>query len=86
MQQRGDTLKSIFAAMFKRIPVDRIFRFLDETSSWADNTLFIAAMPPRPFLQALYEQALSALLATLKIKTAQRRLRAHLTAWLRLNT
>ncbi len=86
MQRRGDTIKSIFTAMFKRNPGDRIFRFLDETSSLADDALLIAAMPPRPFVQALYEQALSALLAWLKVKTAQRRLRAHLAAWLRLNT
>jgi lycopene beta-cyclase len=57
MRRRGDTIKSIFAVMFQRNPVTRVFRFLDETASAADTALLIANMPPRPFLRALGERA-----------------------------
>ena len=52
MRERGATIQSIFAIMFRRNPVSRIFRFLDEASSVVDTALIIANMPPRPFLQA----------------------------------
>jgi lycopene beta-cyclase len=63
MHRRGDTIKSIFAVMFKRNPVTCVLRFLDETSSVADTALLIANMPPRPFLQALYERSVPAMRA-----------------------
>jgi len=77
MRRRGDTIKSIFAVMFKRNPSARVFRFLDETASAADIALLIANMPPHPFLRALGERALLAIRSTvasevLKIKAAQR--------------
>jgi lycopene beta-cyclase len=37
MRRRGDTIPSIFAVMFKRNPITRVFRFLDETASAADT-------------------------------------------------
>lgn len=66
MRDRGVLIQSIFAAMFRRNPVARIFRFLDETASVADVALFIAHMPPRPFLQALYEHGTEEIQAALK--------------------
>jgi lycopene beta-cyclase len=87
MRERGATIQSIFGVLFRRNPVRRIFRFLDEASSIADTALIIANMPPRPFLQALYEyganEIRSALnTAALKIKASHRQFRA----WRRENS
>ncbi len=54
MSRHGEMLQAIFATMFKRNPIDRVFRFLDETASVRDNIALIASMPPRPFLAALF--------------------------------
>jgi lycopene beta-cyclase len=86
MRERGATTKSIFGVLFRRNPVGRIFRFLDETSSVADTALIIANMPPRPFLQALFEhgadETRTALNdAAIKIKASHR----QFMAWRREN-
>lgn len=83
MRERGATMRSIFTTMFQRNPVGRIFRFLDESASALDVLLFIAHMPPRPFLQALYEYGAEALRhglhdAMLKIKAGHRQFRGRL--------
>jgi len=77
MRERGATVRSIFTTMFQRNPVARIFRFLDESASAVDVVLFIAHMPPRPFLQALYDHSAEAIQsglskARLKIKANYR--------------
>ncbi len=87
MRERGTTIKSIFGVLFRRNPASRIFRFLDEASSVAETALIIANMPPRPFLQALYEYGVeeirSALnTAAIKIKASHRQFRA----WRRENS
>lgn len=53
MTEGGDQLAAIFSAMFNRNPIERIFRFLDETASPAENLALMASVPPPPFLQAL---------------------------------
>lgn len=87
MRERGATIKSIFGVLFRRNPVGRIFRFLDETSSVADTALIIANMPPGPFLQALYEYGASEIRSALntvviKIKASHR----QIVAWRRENS
>lgn len=52
MQHHGDEISAIFTEMFKRNPIDRVLRFLDERSNALDNLLLIASLPPRRFIQA----------------------------------
>jgi lycopene beta-cyclase len=53
MQRHGDEIKPIFTALFKHNPITRVFRFLDEEASLAENALLIASLPPHLFLQAM---------------------------------
>jgi lycopene beta-cyclase len=55
MQRHGDEIKPIFTALFKNNPIERVLRFLDEEASPAENSLLIASLPPRLFLQALFQ-------------------------------
>ncbi|MFN8596793.1 MAG: lycopene cyclase family protein [Anaerolineae bacterium] len=87
MREQGATLQAIFVTMFQRNPAARIFRFLDETAAIADVALFIAHMPPRPFLQALYEHGIERIQIAsnniaLKIKASHR----QVGAWRRENS
>ncbi|NMB86725.1 MAG: Lycopene cyclase [Chloroflexi bacterium] len=52
MQHSGDAMQLIFTHLFRRNPIQRIFRFLDEESSFAEDLRLIASLPPLPFLQA----------------------------------
>jgi lycopene beta-cyclase len=54
MTHHPDDLKPIFTIMFKRNPIQRIFRFLDETATLSEEVRFIASLPPWRFLQALF--------------------------------
>lgn len=54
MTHYPDDLKPIFTIMFKHNPIQRIFRFLDETATLSDEVRFIASLPPWRFLQALF--------------------------------
>ena len=53
MQRRGETTRDIFRQLFARNPVDRIFRFLDETTSWADNLRVMNSVAPGPFVRSI---------------------------------
>jgi lycopene beta-cyclase len=54
MTHHPDDLKPIFTLMFKNNPIQRIFRFLDETVPLPEEARFIASLPPWRFLQALF--------------------------------
>ena len=54
MTHHPDDLKPIFTIMFKHNPIQRIFRFLDETATFPEEVRFIASLPPWRFLQALW--------------------------------
>jgi lycopene beta-cyclase len=54
MTHYPDDLKPIFTLMFKHNPIQRVFRFLDETASLNEEVRFIASLPPWRFLQALF--------------------------------
>jgi len=54
MTHHPDDLKPIFTLMFRNNPVQRIFRFLDETTFLQEEVRFIASLPPWRFLQALF--------------------------------
>ncbi len=53
MQRRGETTRDIFRQLFERNPVERIFRFLDETTSWADNLRVMNSVAPGPFMRSI---------------------------------
>jgi len=53
MQRRGETTRDVFRQLFERNPVERIFRFLDETTSWADNLRVMNSVAPGPFLRSI---------------------------------
>lgn len=55
MAHHGDQIKPIFTALFKNNPITRVLRFLDEQGSPAENLLLIATLPPKLFLQALFQ-------------------------------
>jgi lycopene beta-cyclase len=57
MAQHGEQIKPIFTAMFKHNSIERIFRFLDEVGPWWENLLLIRSLPPRLFLQALFQMS-----------------------------
>ena len=54
MTHHPDDLKPIFTLMFRNNPIQRIFRFLDETASLNEEMRFIFSLPPWRFLQALF--------------------------------
>jgi lycopene beta-cyclase len=53
MRRHGEEIGPIFAAMFTRNPIERVFRFLDETATPAEVTALIATLPPWRFMEAL---------------------------------
>jgi lycopene beta-cyclase len=59
LYRHGGAMKGIFLQLFRRNPIRRILRFLDERSSWWEDLLLIASLPPAPFLQALLKRVLT---------------------------
>jgi lycopene beta-cyclase len=53
MTHHAERIEPIFTALFKRIPIERIFRFLDEVASLWENILMMPSLPPQLLLQAL---------------------------------
>lgn len=53
MQRRGESTRDIFRQLFERNPVERIFRFLDETTSWADNLRVMNSVSSGPFMRSI---------------------------------
>ncbi|RZK21531.1 MAG: lycopene cyclase [Hymenobacter sp.] len=53
MQRRGETTRDIFTRLFQHNPVERILRFLDEKTSWADNLRIMNSVSAGPFLYSI---------------------------------
>jgi lycopene beta-cyclase len=53
MKRHGESTRDIFRQLFERNPVERIFRFLDETTSWADNFRVMNSVSPGPFMRSI---------------------------------
>lgn len=53
MQRRGETTRDLFAQLFQRNPVERVLRFLDEKTSWADNLRIMNSVSAGPFLYSI---------------------------------
>ncbi|NJN15272.1 MAG: Lycopene cyclase [Oscillochloris sp.] len=51
MDHYGADLKPVFATLFERNPIQRIFRFLDEEGTPLENVQLIATLPPWQFIQ-----------------------------------
>lgn len=58
MSRRGAHMKDLFVQLFENNPIERVFRFLDETASPAENLALMASLPSGPFLQALASKVL----------------------------
>jgi lycopene beta-cyclase len=53
MQRRGETTRDLFAQLFRRNPVERVLRFLDEKTSWADNLRIMNSVSAGPFMYSI---------------------------------
>jgi lycopene beta-cyclase len=54
MQRQGETMRDIFTQLFARNPVARIFRFLDEKTSWAENFRLMSSVSAGPFMRSIW--------------------------------
>ena len=55
MTHHAERIEPILTSLFKRNPVDRIFRFLDEVSSPGENLLMMPSLPPQLLSQAFLQ-------------------------------
>lgn len=53
MQRQGERTRDIFTELFQRNPVERIFDFLDERTSWKENFQIMNSVTPWPFLRSI---------------------------------
>ena len=53
MQRQGETTRDLFAQLFQRNPVERVLRFLDEKTNWADNLRIMNSVSAGPFLRSI---------------------------------
>jgi lycopene beta-cyclase len=53
MQRRGESTRDIFRELFERNPVERIFRFLDEQTTWAENLQVMNSVTAGPFMRSI---------------------------------
>ncbi|RSK42705.1 lycopene cyclase family protein [Hymenobacter perfusus] len=54
MQRQGEQTSRIFTELFRRNPVERIFDFLDERTSWVGNFQIMNSVTPWPFLRSIW--------------------------------
>jgi lycopene beta-cyclase len=52
MYGRGDEMGEFFTQMFRRNPIQRIFRFLNEENTWTEDMHLLSSLPVWPFLIA----------------------------------
>jgi lycopene beta-cyclase len=55
MARHGKQAKPIFTTMFQNNPIERILRFLDETTSPGENLAMMASLPAWLFVRAWFE-------------------------------
>lgn len=53
MQRQGHKVRDVFRQLFERNPVQRIFRFLDEETTWGENLQIMNSVTPWPFLRSI---------------------------------
>jgi lycopene beta-cyclase len=54
LTQPGDLGARTFTALFRKNPIQRIFRFLDEETTWAEDLQVMASVPWVPFVKAWF--------------------------------
>ena len=54
MQRHGERSRIIFTELFDRNPIERIFRFLDERTTWWENLQVMNSVTPWPFLRSIW--------------------------------
>lgn len=52
LYRRGDLGKRVFTDLFRKNPITRIFRFLDEEGGGRENLRLMASVPSEPFVRA----------------------------------
>jgi lycopene beta-cyclase len=52
LYRHGDLAEAIYTALFKRNPVGRLLRFLDEQGGWIENLQVLATVPTWPFVES----------------------------------
>ena len=55
LKDRGDLGEAVFSRLFFKNPIDRLFRFLDEESSLADDLRIMSSVPSLPFIKAFFK-------------------------------
>lgn len=55
MEHHAERIEPILTSLFKRNPVERILRFLDEVASPRENLLMMPSLPPQLLLQSLLQ-------------------------------
>ncbi len=53
MKRHGHEMSAIFTQLFRNNPIERIFRFLDETNRFSEDLKLLASLPFPPFIAAL---------------------------------
>ena len=52
-------LQKIFSALFRKNPIQKVFKFLDNETSIAEEIKIISTLPTQPFLKAVFQSPLS---------------------------
>jgi len=55
MTHHAERIEPILTSLFKRNPIERIFRFLDEVASRGENLIMMPSLPPQLLLQAFLQ-------------------------------
>lgn len=58
-RERPDSGVPIFTALFRRVPIDTVFRFLDEKTTLREEIGIFRRLPLLPFLRSLWKHATS---------------------------
>ncbi|MCU0451031.1 MAG: lycopene cyclase family protein [Bernardetiaceae bacterium] len=59
LHRNGPSIKAIFTQLFAKNPIERVLRFLNETTTPFENLLIMASVPAKPFLISIKNVFLS---------------------------
>ena len=49
------SIKKIFTILFKKLPINALFRFLDEKTTLLEDIKLMSKVPPMPFINAIWD-------------------------------
>ncbi len=55
MHRKGEISDHVFANLFRKNPIDRLFRFLEEQTSFAETIAVMSTVPWSPFISAFFK-------------------------------